>query len=102
MTKHIELKAVNPGTALGTGRLALPPRVIEGRLCLQGGAAAIEAMLAADSEALWQASALEMIDTLFAEELTLRENRRVKMALRIAKLTFSTLKRLAGSPPRSA
>ena len=29
-----------------------------------------------------EASALEVIDTLFAEELTLRENRRVKMALR--------------------
>ena len=28
-----------------------------------------------------EASALEVIDTLFAEELTLRENRRVKMAL---------------------
>ena len=27
-----------------------------------------------------EASALEVIDTLFAEELTLRENRRVKMA----------------------
>jgi hypothetical protein len=36
------------------------------------------------------ASALEVIDTLFAEELTLRENRRVKMALRMAKL--STIK----------
>ena len=32
-----------------------------------------------------EASALEVIDTLFAEELTLRENRRVKMALRMAK-----------------
>jgi hypothetical protein len=31
---------------------------------------------------------------LFAEELTLRENRRVKMALRMAKL--STVKTLAG------
>jgi DNA replication protein DnaC len=41
-----------------------------------------------------EASALEVIDTLFAEELTLRENRRVKMALRMAKL--STLKTLAG------
>lgn len=39
-------------------------------------------------------SALEMIDTLFAEELTLRENRRVKMALRMAKL--STINTLAG------
>src|SRR5262249_780350 len=37
---------------------------------------------------------LEGIDTLFAEELTLRENRRVKMALRMAKL--STIKTLAG------
>jgi hypothetical protein len=33
-----------------------------------------------------ETSALEVIDTLFAEELTLRENRRVKMALRMAKL----------------
>ena len=41
-----------------------------------------------------EASALEVIDTLFAEELTLRENRRVKMALRMAKL--STIKTLAG------
>src|SRR4029450_13268386 len=40
-----------------------------------------------------QASALEVIDTLFAEELTLRENRRVKMALRMAKL--STIKTVA-------
>ena len=31
-----------------------------------------------------EASALEVIDTLFTEELTLRENRRVKMALRMA------------------
>src|SRR5512133_3268355 len=41
-----------------------------------------------------EASALEVIDTLFAEELTLRENRRLKMALRMAKL--STVKTLAG------
>jgi DNA replication protein DnaC len=41
-----------------------------------------------------ETSALEVIDTLFAEELTLRENRRVKMALRMAKL--STIKTLAG------
>src|SRR5215468_11928092 len=42
-----------------------------------------------------EASALEVIDTLFAEEMTLRENRRrVKMALRMAKL--STIKTLAG------
>ena len=41
-----------------------------------------------------EASALEVIDTLFAEELTLRENRRIKMALRMAKL--STIKTLAG------
>src|SRR5499433_4400311 len=41
-----------------------------------------------------EASALEVIDTLFAEELTLRENRRVKMALRMAKL--STIKTLSG------
>ena len=34
-----------------------------------------------------ESSALEVIDTLFAEELTLRENRRVKMALRMAKLS---------------
>ena len=56
MTKHIELKAANQGTALATGTLALPPLVIEGleefkgsfdRLCLQAGTAAIEAMLAA-------------------------------------------------------
>ena len=40
-----------------------------------------------------EASALEVIDTLFAEELTLRENRRVKIALRMAKL--STIKTLA-------
>ena len=61
MTKHIELKAVNQGTALATGTLALPPLVIEGleefkgsfdRLCLQAGTAAIEAMLAADAEQL--------------------------------------------------
>jgi hypothetical protein len=61
MTKHIELKAVNQGTALATGTLALPPLVIEGleefkgsfdRLCLQAGTAAIEAMLAADAEHL--------------------------------------------------
>ena len=41
-----------------------------------------------------EASALEVIDTLFAEELTLRENRRVRVALRMAKL--STIKTLAG------
>src|SRR5258707_2755567 len=41
-----------------------------------------------------ETSALEVIDTLFAEELTLRENRRVKMALRMAKL--STVKPLTG------
>lgn len=41
-----------------------------------------------------EASALEAIDTLFAEELTLRENRRVRVALRMAKL--STIKTLAG------
>ena len=49
MTKHIELKAANQGTALATGTLALPPLVIEGleefkgsfdRLCLQAGTAA--------------------------------------------------------------
>jgi hypothetical protein len=39
-------------------------------------------------------SALEVIDTLFAGELTLHGNRRVKMALRMAKL--STVKALAG------
>src|SRR5258708_38545952 len=58
MTKHIELKRLNQGTALATGTLALPPLVIEGleefkgsfdRLCLQAGTAAIEAMLAADA-----------------------------------------------------
>jgi DNA replication protein DnaC len=37
---------------------------------------------------------LELIDTLLAEELTLRENRRVRMALMMAKL--STIKTLAG------
>jgi hypothetical protein len=56
MTKHIELKRFNQGTALTTGTLALPPLVIEGlaefngsfdRLCLKAGIAAIEAMLAA-------------------------------------------------------
>src|SRR3989442_14981356 len=61
MTKHIELKRFNQGTALATGTLALPPLVIEGleefkgsfdRLCLQAGTAAIEAMLAADAEQL--------------------------------------------------
>jgi IstB-like ATP binding protein len=42
-----------------------------------------------------EASALEVIDTLFAEELTLRENRRVKMALRMAKLASTS----RSSPP---
>ena len=60
MTKHIELKTVNQGTALAS-TLALPPLVIEGlaefkgsfdRLCLQAGTAAIETMLAADAEQL--------------------------------------------------
>ena len=56
---------MNQGTALATGRLALPSLVIEGleefkgsfdRLCLQAGTAAVEAMLAADADtALWQA-----------------------------------------------
>jgi hypothetical protein len=41
-----------------------------------------------------EASALEVIDTLFAEELTLRENRRVKMALRMAKLDRQDARRL--------
>src|ERR1700746_463231 len=58
MTKHIELKRFNQGTALTTGTLALPPLVIEGlaefngsfeRLCLKAGTAALEAMLAADA-----------------------------------------------------
>src|SRR5262249_62204958 len=58
MTKHIEPKTANQGTALATATLALPPLVIEGfeefkgsfdRLCLQAGTAAIEAMLAADA-----------------------------------------------------
>src|SRR5262245_33909556 len=61
MTKHIELKRFNEGTALTTGTLALPALVIEGlaefkgsfdRLCLQAGTAAIEAMLAADAQQL--------------------------------------------------
>jgi DNA replication protein DnaC len=39
-------------------------------------------------------SALELIDTLLAEELTVRENRRVKTALRMARL--ATIKTLAG------
>ena len=61
MTKHIEPKTANQGTALATATLALPPLVIEGfeefkgsfdRLCLQAGTAAIEAMLAADAEQL--------------------------------------------------
>jgi len=61
MTKHIELKRFNQGTALTTGTLALPALVIEGleefkgsfdRLCLQAGTAAIEAMLAADADRL--------------------------------------------------
>src|ERR1700756_4822632 len=59
MTKHIELKRFNQGTALTTGTFALPPLVIEGlaefngsfeRLCLKAGTAAIEVMLAADAE----------------------------------------------------
>jgi DNA replication protein DnaC len=41
-----------------------------------------------------EASALDVIDTLLAEELTLRENRRIKMALRMAKL--ATIKTLSG------
>lgn len=41
-----------------------------------------------------EAGALEVIDTLLAEELTLRENRHVRMALMMAKL--STIKTLAG------
>jgi len=61
MTKHIELKRFDQGTALTTGTLALPALVIEGleefkgsfdRLCLQAGTAAIEAMLAADADQL--------------------------------------------------
>ena len=49
MTKHIELKRFDQGTALTTGTLALPALVIEGleefkgsfdRLCLQAGTAA--------------------------------------------------------------
>src|SRR5215468_664910 len=60
MTKHIEPKTANQGTALATATL-VPPLVIEGfeefkgsfdRLCLQAGTAAIEAMLAADAEQL--------------------------------------------------
>ena len=41
-----------------------------------------------------EASALELIDTLLAEELTGRENRRIKIALRMARL--ATIKTLAG------
>jgi DNA replication protein DnaC len=41
-----------------------------------------------------EASALETIDTLLAEEMTLRENRRVKTALVMARL--STIKTLSG------
>ena len=60
MTKHIELKTVNQGTALAS-TLALPPLVIEGLAefkgsfygsCLQAGTSAIETMLAADAEQL--------------------------------------------------
>jgi hypothetical protein len=36
MTKHIELKRFNQGTALTTGTLALPPFVIEGLEEFQG------------------------------------------------------------------
>src|SRR6185437_15261920 len=59
MTKHIESKRFDQGTALTTGTLALLALVIEGleefkgsfdRLCLQAGTAAIEAMLAGDAE----------------------------------------------------
>jgi hypothetical protein len=72
MTKHIELKRFNQGTALTTGTLALPALVIEGleefkgsfdRLCLQAGTAAIEAMLAADSEESFAASATSVTPT---------------------------------------
>jgi putative transposase len=61
MTKHIELKRFNQGTAMAANTLALTPLVIEGleefkgsfdRLCLQAGTAAIETMLAADAEQL--------------------------------------------------
>jgi DNA replication protein DnaC len=41
-----------------------------------------------------EVSPLEVIDTLLAEEFSLRENRRVKTALRMARL--STIKTLAG------
>ena len=41
-----------------------------------------------------QISALEAIDTLFTEELTVRESRRIKAALVMARLT--TIKTLAG------
>src|SRR6266446_102366 len=41
-----------------------------------------------------EASALEVIDALLAEELTLRESRRIKTALMMARL--STIKTLAG------
>jgi hypothetical protein len=61
MTKYIGLKAMNQGTALARGTLALTPLVIEGleefkgsfdRLCLRAGTAAIETMLVADAEQL--------------------------------------------------
>jgi DNA replication protein DnaC len=41
-----------------------------------------------------EASALEVIDALLAEELTLRESRRIKTALMMVRL--STIKTLAG------
>ncbi|MBV9687897.1 MAG: ATP-binding protein [Alphaproteobacteria bacterium] len=41
-----------------------------------------------------EASALELIDTLLAEEPTVRENRRIKTALRMARL--ATIKTLPG------
>jgi hypothetical protein len=61
MTKSTSFKDVNQGTTLATGTLPLTPLVIEGlakfqgsfdRLYLRAGAAAIEAMLAADAEQL--------------------------------------------------
>src|SRR4051794_7884592 len=47
-----------------------------------------------------EATALEAIDILLTEELTLRENRRVKMALQMARL--SAIRRSPASTSRSS